>query len=189
MPVSAWRSKALALLLATSLPAAGQGAWDFSLPDLDGRHFVRLAEQAGPVLVNFWSADCPPCVAELPLLLDFARQQPGWTLLLVATDAPQRARSFLQQRFGALPPNVQVLRGAAQAGALMRELGNRHGGLPFSAAQSRAGRLCHRHGGVVDAQGLAALLGACWAEQGVFGGGNPSATGSVGNFVNENQSH
>ena len=52
---------------------AGSAALDFELSD--GRAFVRLAELPKQVtVVNFWRSDCPPCVREMPLLADTARQ-------------------------------------------------------------------------------------------------------------------
>lgn len=52
---------------------AGSAALDFELSD--GRAFVRLADLPKRVtVVNFWRSDCPPCVREMPLLADTARQ-------------------------------------------------------------------------------------------------------------------
>jgi outer membrane receptor for ferrienterochelin and colicins len=136
--------------------------WDFTLPTLDGGRFLRLRDAPGPVLVNFWGVDCPPCVAELPMLLDFARDNPRWTLLLVATDPPAAARAFAAQRLPTLPANVWLLRGAAQARALLREAGSPHGGLPHSVALKGGARApCALHAGLLATQWLAQARQAC----------------------------
>lgn len=136
--------------------------WDFTLPTLDGGRFVRLRDATGPVLVNFWGVDCPPCVAELPMLLAFARAQPGWTLLLVGTDPPAAARAFAGRLPQPLPPNVVLLRGAAQARALLREAGSRHGGLPHSVALSPGGAgACALHAGMLSDAWLSNTVATC----------------------------
>jgi AhpC/TSA family len=146
-------------------PSAVAQGWDFTLPTLDGGRFVRLRDAAGPVLVNFWGVDCPPCVAELPLLLAFARAQPGWTLLLVSTDPPAAARGFAGRLPQPLPPNVWLLRGAAQARALLREAGSHHGGLPHSVAllPGSAGA-CALYAGMLTDAWLSSTVATCAAR-------------------------
>jgi len=147
----------------TSAVARG---WDFTLPTLDGGRFVRLRDATGPVLVNFWGVDCPPCVAELPLLLAFARAQPAWTVLLVGTDPPAASRAFAARLPQPLPPNVLLLRGAVQARALLREAGSRHGGLPHSVAllPGSAGA-CALHAGMLTDAWLLSTVATCDAPQ------------------------
>lgn len=123
--------------------------WDFTLPTLDGTRFVRAAQIKGPVLVNFWGRDCPPCVRELPLLEDFARAHPDWTVLLVATDPHQEAAEFLARQGIALT----TLRGGANVSALMRAAGNRSGALPFSVG-IKGGTLCATRVGELQADTL-----------------------------------
>lgn len=186
MPVSSCRSsrcarrlRRLAWLLAAAVPAAQAhegphaalanaaavaAGWDFTLPTLDGSRFVRLRAADGPVLVNFWGVDCPPCVAELPLLLAFAREHPRWTLLLVGTDPPAAARGFVARLPQALPANAVFLRGATQARALLREAGNPHGGLPYSVALSPAGTgQCAIHAGLLTEAWLSNAAATCTA--------------------------
>jgi outer membrane receptor for ferrienterochelin and colicins len=161
-------------LLMTGLLAAGmaqateavpaghaQGAaWDFTLPLLDGSRFVRASAHAGPVLVNFWGRDCAPCISELPRLQKFARDHPHWTVLLVSTDAPERALEFVRRHGVALP----VLRPGANVTALMREAGNRRGALPFTVALGSGGsaaRICRSELGELDQRELARLVSDC----------------------------
>lgn len=51
---------------------------DFELADARG--FVRLSSlPPQTTLINFWRADCPPCLREMPLLAGFdAPYVPGW---------------------------------------------------------------------------------------------------------------
>jgi outer membrane receptor for ferrienterochelin and colicins len=180
MPASSSRSeplaRAAAVLLALACSAAavpahdgahapGKAAsvsadWNFTLPTLAGDRFVALRSLAGPVLVNFWGVDCPPCVAELPALMAFARAQPQWTVLLVGTDKPAVAQPFLERYAHPLPANVLPLRGGANTPALLRAAGNRQAALPHSVAWSR-GAACKSHSGMLDDALLQQMARAC----------------------------
>ncbi|ALX83779.1 hypothetical protein APT56_11640 [Achromobacter denitrificans] len=138
-----------------SRPPAGR-AWDFSLATLDGGRFVRLASLEGPVLVNFWGRDCPPCVTELPRLQRFADAHPAWTVLLVSTDAPAAATEFVRSHGVHLP----VLRPGGNVVALMRAAGNRGGALPFTVA-TRVARICEGQLGALSGADLRRIAGAC----------------------------
>ncbi|MDR2873130.1 MAG: TlpA family protein disulfide reductase [Xanthomonadaceae bacterium] len=142
-----WRAAGLTLMLMT-VPAALANeppSWGFVLPTLEGERFVRSADLPGPVLVNFWSKDCPPCVRELPRLETFARDNPQWTVILIATDTPQQAKVFLTRQGIALT----TLRGGADVTGSMRGAGNRSGGLPFSVVLDD-GKICETRLGELD---------------------------------------
>lgn len=80
--------------------AEGQRAPDFTLSDLEGNS-VSLSDVRGKVvMLNFWSAACPPCREEMPgmqrVFDDLAEQ--GFTILAVnVNDLPLITRNFLQQ--------------------------------------------------------------------------------------------
>ncbi|MBN8506357.1 MAG: TlpA family protein disulfide reductase [Burkholderiales bacterium] len=156
MPGSSWRSEAALLLALLAGPAA---AFDFTLPTLEGDAFVRLQDQPGPVLVNFWGAECPPCIGELPLLLDFARRHPEWTLLLVATDSPALAKQAAARWGLKSEANMRLVR-APNAQALLRQAGGK--GLPHSLA-IRNGQICARHAGAMAAEQLIPWVAPCAA--------------------------
>ena len=106
-------------------------AWRFTLATLEADRFVHSSDFAGPVLVNFWSRDCPPCIAELPRLQAFANTNKNWTVLLIATDSARDAKSFLDDR----GVTLTSLRAGTDSRALMRAAGNPSGALPYSRAQ------------------------------------------------------
>jgi outer membrane receptor for ferrienterochelin and colicins len=134
--------------------------WDFTLPTLAGDRFVALRSLPGAVLVNFWGVDCPPCVAELPALMAFARAHPAWTVLLVGTDKSAVAHPFLERYAHPLPANVLPLRGGTNTPTLLRAAGNRQAALPHSVAWSR-GAACRSHIGMLDGALLEQMARAC----------------------------
>ena len=62
---------------------------DFELKDRDGKPW-RLKDQRGKVVVmNFWSVTCPPCLEELPSLLELAEiahKRGDFEVVAVTTD-------------------------------------------------------------------------------------------------------
>lgn len=135
-------------LLAHGAHAAAQPpSWSFSLPTLAGDRFVELASFKGPVLVNFWGRDCPPCLAELPRLEAFAAANPHWTLLLISTDPPQLAREAAQR----FQLKATVLRAGSNVQGLMKRAGNIKGALPFSVVAHNNSVVAHHSGEVSDA--------------------------------------
>lgn len=84
----------LLLLPLVLLPACNRGAHpqqpgevapNFTLSD--GTTTVNLASYRGHVvLLNFWFSTCPPCVAELPSLLELHRDMPRLDIIAVSVD-------------------------------------------------------------------------------------------------------
>lgn len=149
----------LAATLIASMPTVAQepgSSWLFELPSLDGSRFVRAQDFSGPVLLNFWSRDCAPCVAELPLLQQFGNDHQDWAVLLVATDKPQDAMRFLNRHQITLPG----LRGYTNTEAILRAAGHSGKSLPYSVALQN-GKLCYRHTGMLQEADLLQLQAAC----------------------------
>lgn len=77
-------------------PLVGQPAPNFRLSDLDG-NIVALDELRGrPVVINFWSTYCPPCIVEHPLLMAGSERWRGQIHFLgvIFQDEPQRIEQF-----------------------------------------------------------------------------------------------
>ena len=79
-------------------PRIGSKAPDFTIQDSD--RTVNLSQFHGQVLVlNFWATWCPPCVEEMPSLVEMQRRMKakGVTVLAVSVDVDQNAyRQFLK---------------------------------------------------------------------------------------------
>lgn len=106
--------------LDAGVPAIGERAPDFALPDLDGR-IVRLSDLRGtPVLLNFWATWCAPCRAEMPDL-QAAHATANGSLVVLTVNIEGRSinaaralvRAFLQELNLTMPvvfdsPNADV---------------------------------------------------------------------------------
>jgi thiol-disulfide isomerase/thioredoxin len=69
-----------------------------SLSDLEGRVVQLQARDGRPLLLNFFFAACPPCIAEIPALNQFAKDHPQIEVLAVTFDDPATARKFIAKR-------------------------------------------------------------------------------------------
>ena len=70
---------------------AAPSQWD--LTDVQGRHH-RLADLKGRwVLLNFWATWCVPCIQEIPEIAAFQRERPDVSVLGVAIDAEDVAKT------------------------------------------------------------------------------------------------
>lgn len=122
-----------------------------SLPGED----VALSTFSGrPVLANFWASWCPPCVREMPDLDAMHHDYPGVTFLGMAIDTRVNVERFVQK----VKVSYPLLLTGTQGIALMRDLGNKGGGLPFTVLFDRGGRVAHVVLGEVRPDALRAQL-------------------------------
>lgn len=151
---------AWALAAVCGAALAASPAATLELPRLDGTAFVRLDDHAGrPVLLNFWSSECGPCIAEMPLLFAQALRQPGLQFLGIAVDQRAAATRFL----AGLKPSYPQLIASTQPEVLMRRFGNKTGALPFTVVLDARHVVCTSRLGAVDADWIAAAARACGA--------------------------
>lgn len=83
----------------TRPPRIGSNAPDFTVQDSD--RTVALNQLRGQIVVlNFWATWCPPCVEEMPSLVEMQRRMKakGVTVVAVSIDVDESAyKSFLKQ--------------------------------------------------------------------------------------------
>jgi len=125
-------------------------------PDTEGR-VRRLLDWRGTVLLcNFWATWCAPCREEVPMLVA-AKQQwasRGFEVVGIGIDSADKIREFSKT----YRINYPVLIADGSALELLRKLGNRGGGLPYSVVLDRTGSIAQRHLGPLTAEDLRRVL-------------------------------
>jgi thiol-disulfide isomerase/thioredoxin len=101
-----------------------------SLNDLAGKPQSLGQWKGKPLLVNFWASWCAPCVQEMPELSELAAKDGGkhFNVIGIGIDSPANLNEFVKKTKVAYPLYVGGMSGTD----LSRELGNTHGGLPFT---------------------------------------------------------
>ena len=135
---AAWRSSSRSAPAAnravgSSAETARLGAnplalYDARLPGLDGQEVSLSALKGQPVVVNFWATWCAPCVQEMPHLDSIAKELPEVKFVGIGIDTAQNIAQFVAK----LPVSYQLLIAGHAGIAMVRELGNSAGGLPFT---------------------------------------------------------
>ncbi|HEX7386013.1 MAG TPA: TlpA disulfide reductase family protein [Castellaniella sp.] len=129
-----------------ALMLAGSAAQAFSLPpdpvfgrsfeDLQGRQMSMAGYVGRPVVLNFWASWCAPCVREMPMLEALHHSHPQLVIVGVAIDTRSNVQRFLQKVTVSYP----LVLGGTDGISLMRTLGNKGGGLPFTVFFNSGGR-------------------------------------------------
>lgn len=102
--------------------------YDARLPGLDGQEFLLNALKGRPLVVNFWATWCAPCVQEMPYLDSMAKELPEIVFVGIGIDTAQNIAQFVAK----LPVSYRLLVAGHAGIAMVRELGNSAGGLPFT---------------------------------------------------------
>lgn len=105
------------------------------LVDLRGNQ-RNLAEWSGKlVLVNFWATWCAPCLEEIPMLAELRRdyKQKGFEVVGIAIDQAAKVQEMATK----LAVEYPILLADSRGLDLLRELGNKSGGLPYTLMLDR----------------------------------------------------
>lgn len=121
-----------------------------SFSDLRGQRQALRQWQGKVVVLNFWATWCPPCRTEIPefVKLQEKYRERGVIFIGIAIDQKDKVRAFADET----GINYPLLLGEIDASELARHIGNRLGGLPFTAVIDR--------GGVIVTTELGGLTGA-----------------------------
>lgn len=124
--------------------------------DLAGRPRRLLEWQGRVLLCNFWATWCAPCREEIPLLVAAKQKHDAssFEIVGIGVDSVDKIREFAVT----YKINYPVLVGNAAAIELMRGLGNRGGGLPYTVVLDRSGALIQRHLGALTQRDLQRVL-------------------------------
>jgi thiol-disulfide isomerase/thioredoxin len=129
---------------------------DFGLTDLAGLEVSSEAWAGKVVVINYWASWCPPCVREMPLLIETQETlgASGVQVVGIAVDRLEDVEAFVAD----YPVNYPILMANPEAVALSKRLGNRVEGLPFTVIFDRRGRRVFSRTGEVTAAELKAEL-------------------------------
>ena len=125
----------------TSLMAA-------SLPDAQGQTQTMAQWKGKILLINFWATWCPPCVAEMPELVELQADMKDKNLQIVGIgiDSPSNIKEFLSTYKISYPVLIAGMSGTE----LSRLLGNQAGGLPFTVLIGPDGQIKKTYLGRLD---------------------------------------
>jgi thiol-disulfide isomerase/thioredoxin len=143
-------------LPAASAPRPAEFVPEFLLPDLEGRPRSSREWHDTVRVVNFWATWCPPCIREIPLLVEVqqAYGERGVRVIGIAVDEMDAVAEFAAD----FEFNYPVLIGQEDA----MELGNQFLagfiGLPFTAFTDRDGRIFRVHVGEIHREQIEAIL-------------------------------
>ena len=140
----------------TTSAEAGELVFAATFPDLQGVA-QPLAQWRGKVVVlNFWAPWCPPCLKEMPGFVELQRKygERGLIFIGLALDTRENVQRYL--RDNAL--NYPILLGQDAAVELSSAIGNRQGGLPFSAVIDRQGKIVAAQVGALKEKKLEKLI-------------------------------
>ncbi|WP_078452635.1 TlpA family protein disulfide reductase [Solemya velum gill symbiont] len=134
----------------------GQYMPEFSLSDLKGELRSSSEWQDNVVVLNFWATWCPPCTAEMPMFdaLQDEYEEAGVKFVGIAIDNQADIETFITEK----EIGYEILMGNPDSMTLSKSLGNKNGGLPFTAVFDRAGKLVATVVGEVPRERLNNLL-------------------------------
>ncbi|MEN0062458.1 MAG: TlpA disulfide reductase family protein [Myxococcota bacterium] len=122
---------------------------------------VRMfAPHGKPRLVNFWATWCGPCVAELPRIRNWAEAHPGYEVVMVDLDLPNRREEavvpFIEREGIGHFTHWQIV-DPDPTMALGRILPDWPDQIPVTYVVSRQGTVTHRFARALTEADLAAL--------------------------------
>src|SRR5687767_11949641 len=154
--VTAALAGALTGVLALQSRSGAAGLLSARFQDLDGRPRRLLEWQGRVLLCNFWATWCAPCREEVPILVSAKQHWAayGFEVVGIGIDSADKMREFSKTH----KINYPVLVADATALELVRKLGNRAGGLPYTVVLDATGAVARRHVGAFTAPDLRRLL-------------------------------
>lgn len=130
---------------AVSLPSAGarkaepnpRALYEATLPDLEGKAVALSQLKGRPVVANFWATWCAPCVEEMPHLEALSKSLPNIQFVGIGIDTASNIKQFVAK----IPVSYPLYVAGHSGIALVRELGNAAGGLPFTVLLDAEGHV------------------------------------------------
>ncbi|HHJ21128.1 MAG TPA: TlpA family protein disulfide reductase [Gammaproteobacteria bacterium] len=113
---------------------ASPNAWEMPpirLPDMAGNERQLYDWKGKVILLNFWAAWCPPCLAEIPSLVELQNryQDKGFQIVSIGLDKPKKLANVIRS----LGINYPVLVADPETRThLLKDWGDRQQTLPYT---------------------------------------------------------
>lgn len=134
------------LVQSSAKQVVGRDFPGFLLETPDGEAISARQFDGKPLIVNLWATWCPPCVREIPALVQFqADFQDQITVIGVAYDDAAAVTDFLP-RFNV---NYPIAIADPFHDNLSSAIGNERGALPYTVAVSPDGKIAAVHSGEI----------------------------------------
>lgn len=126
------------------------------LPDATGKTMALNTYQGKTLIVNFWAPWCPPCVEEMPELVQLQSEfaSKNVQFLGIGIDSAANISKFNEK----IKTNYPLLVAGYDGTQLAKALGNAQGGLPFTVMIGADGRILQRKMGRIQAEELRSWL-------------------------------
>jgi peroxiredoxin len=110
-----------------------------SLTDHQGKPQAAKQWQGKILVLNFWATWCPPCVEEMPELVQLQKELTSQNvqILGIGIDSPSNIKAFSEKHRISYPLFSTGMEGSE----LSRRFGNQAGGLPFTVLIDEAGNV------------------------------------------------
>jgi len=131
-------------------PVAALLSQQMATPDGTLQNLSQWKDRA--IVVNFWATWCAPCVEEMPALSAMQEVLSPETVQIIGIgiDTPANIRDFVARHKISYPVFVAGVAGTE----LMRQFGNKSGGLPYSVLIDRHGKIARTYLGKLDMDSL-----------------------------------
>ena len=122
--------------------------------DLTGQSISLESYQGKALVLNFWATWCPPCVKEMPELEALSQAHPEVQFVGLAIDTQRNVKRFLEK----VPVNYAIYVTGHRGVQIMKTLGNKAGGIPFTLVLNADGSVAQQVLGQIDSAQLDQIL-------------------------------
>jgi len=132
--------------------------WSSRFEQPSGAELDLKALRGQPLLVNFWATWCPPCVSEMPELVELQKDFAGknFQIIGIGIDSRSNMQDFAKKHQISYP----LLVGGMEGTAVSKQFGNEAGGLPFTVLITADGKVSKTYMGRLDMEKVRADLAA-----------------------------
>ncbi|MDF0604501.1 TlpA family protein disulfide reductase [Neisseriaceae bacterium TC5R-5] len=124
--------------------------------DLQGSRTNTARFKGKVTVVNFWATWCGPCRQEMPMLNTMRKKlsPQGVEVVGIALDSKDEVKRFISS----IKVSYPILLGDSDTLDVLRSLGNKTGGLPYTLVLDRQGRIVSQFTGLLDEKRLTASI-------------------------------